>query len=120
MEYLEYIIGFCLFVILQALSINGVHESMKGSPIKDDINHKVSYQGNIVYMLAPRLFEKYKYRYWAKPIFSCVRCMASMWGSLTYWPIIIILFGFNWIEVMVFVWDVPILVSLNYWIYKKL
>lgn len=120
MEYLEYLIGFCLFVVLQAFAINGVHESMKGSAIKDDLNHKINYQGNILYMLAPWFFEKYKYRYWAKPIFSCIRCMSSVYGALTYWPVVVILFGFNWVELLIFVWDVFILVSLNYLVYKKL
>lgn len=120
MEYLEYIVCFFLFTILQSLAINGMHESMKGSALKDDINNKINYQGNILYMISPRFFEKYKYKYWSKPLFSCVKCMASVYGALTYWPIMILLFGFNWFEVLVFVWDIPILVSLNYWIYKKL
>jgi hypothetical protein len=115
-----YLLGFCFFVVLQALAINGVKEALTGSALKDDINHKINYQGNILYMMAPKFFEKYKYRSWSKPLYSCIRCMASLWGALTYWPLVILLFGFNWVEMIVFAWDVFILVTLNYWVYKKL
>jgi hypothetical protein len=32
----------------------------------------------------------------------------------------LIVFGFNWSEVLIFVWDVFILVYLNYYFYKKI
>lgn len=119
-DIILYLIGFSVFVTLQALAINGVKESLTGNILKDDINKKINYQGNILYMLAPKFFEKYKYRYWSRPLFSCVRCMSSVWGGLTYWPIVLIVFGFNWSEVLIFVWDVFILVYLNYYFYKKI
>ncbi len=115
-----YLFGFCLFVTLQALAINGVKEALTGSAIKDDLSGKINYQGNVLYMMAPRFFEKYKYRYWSKNLWTCIKCMSSFWGALTYWPLVIIVFGFNWIEVLIFVWDVFILVYLNNFFYKKL
>lgn len=119
-DFLGYLGGFSVFVVLQALAINGLKEALSGSALKDDLSGKITYQGNILYMIAPKFFEKYKYRYWAKPIFSCIRCMASFWGALTFWPVVILYFGFNWIELLVFIFNVCVLTTLNYLIYKKL
>lgn len=115
-----YLVGFCLFVVLQALAINGIKEALAGSALKDDINKTINYQGNILYMIAPKFFEKYKYRYWAKGAWVCIKCMSSGYGAITYWPIVVWLFGFHWIEVLIYIWDVFILVTLNWIIYKKL
>src|SRR5271170_5759462 len=95
-----YLIGFSIFVVLQALAINGVKEGLSGSAIKDDLSGKVSYQGNILYMLAPKFLEKHKYKYWSKNLWTCIKCMASAYGALTYWPVILFVFGFNWVEVL--------------------
>lgn len=119
-DFLGYLIGFSVFVVLQALAINGVKEALTGSALRDDINKKTNYQGNIFYMIAPRFFEKYKHRYWSRPLWSCIRCMASFYGALTYWPVVVLVFGFHWIEALVFVWDVFILTTLNYWVYKRI
>lgn len=45
--------------------------------------------------------------------------MASFWGAVTYWPAVIYLFGFNLVEIPVFIFDVFILVTTNWIIYKK-
>jgi hypothetical protein len=117
---LLYLISFSVFVVLQSLAINGIYESFRGSAIKDDVSGKVSYQGMVFYMIAPKFFEKYKYKYWSKNIFSCIKCMSSTYGALTYFPFVVYVFGFRWIEVPVFLFDVFVLVTLNWMIYKKL
>ena len=55
-----------------------------------------------------------------KPLIECIKCMASFWGALTFWPVAIALIGFHWFLIPLFIADVFILVYLNYFYYKKL
>lgn len=120
-EVLLYLVSFLVFSVLQAMMINGVHESFTGEKLAPDIKGEtpVPYQGMIFYMMAPKFFERNKNKYWAKPLWVCVKCMASVWGAVTYWPVVIWLFGFRWIEIFVFCGDVFILVYLNFLFYKR-
>lgn len=118
-QYILYLIWFCLFVILQGLAINGVYESFRGGCVNDIKKGEIC-SGNILYMVAPKFFERNKNKYWSKPFFSCVRCMSSVWGAITFFPAIIYLFNFQWVEIPLFIADVFILVSVNWYIYKKL
>jgi hypothetical protein len=115
-----YLVSFSVFVVLQSLAINGIYDCFRGSAIKDDVSKKISYQGMVLYKIAPTFFEKYKYREWSKPLYSCIRCMASVYGALTYFPTVIYFWGFKWIEIPVFLFDIFILVYLNFYFYKKL
>ena len=117
-EIVLYLIAFFIFAVLQALAINGIHESMRGSCL-DDIQRGRICKGNILYPFKRKL-EEYISDYWMNPLGNCVRCMSSLYGGITFWGTVIPIFGFHWIEVWIFVLDVFILVSLNYWIYKKL
>lgn len=116
---LAYLICFSIFVVLQALFINGVYETFRGEKLVDGLSGKVDYQGMIFYMMAPKFFEKYKYREWAKPFWRCVKCMSSIWGGLTYWSVVLSIFGFHWIEILGFIFDVFILVYLNFYFFKR-
>lgn len=65
-------------------------------------------------------YEDYKYSKWIrKPIIQCIKCMASFWGGLSYWPVVLFLFGFNWLEVPVFFADMFCLTYLNWVLYLK-
>lgn len=114
-----YLVGFCLFVVLQSLSINGFHYSMQGGCVNDLHKGKVC-KGNALYMICPSFFESNKNKWWSAPLWSCIKCMSSFWGAVTFWPVVVYLFGFHWPEIGVFLFDIPILCSLNYYIYKKL
>jgi hypothetical protein len=57
--------------------------------------------------------------YWSKPLFSCVRCMAGVWGAITYWPAVIFTYGFDWVEVPVFIINIGVLIYLNWFLYKR-
>lgn len=118
-QVLLYLISFSLFVVLQSLMINGINESCKGEKLVDGVTGKVSYQGMIFYELAPKFFDKYKSKWWSRPLWVCVKCMASFWGTVTFLPFVIYLFGFRWIELFVLCMDIFILVYLNYYFYKK-
>ena len=114
-----YVVGFCLFVVLQSLAINGIFYSFQGGCVNDLNKGKVC-SGNIFYKINPSFFEKHRGMWWTMNLWGCVRCMASTYSALTFWPSVVYLFGFHWCEVFVFVFDIFILTSLNYYIYKKL
>lgn len=114
-----YFISFSIFVVLQSLAINGWHACFEGGCV-DDLHVGKKCSGNIFYKISPPFFEKNKGKEWARPLWGCVRCESSAIGALTYWPIVLWLFGFHIIEILVFIFDVFILVYLNYFLYKKL
>lgn len=116
---LLYVISFAIFVVLQSLFINGLHDCFRGNKLVDGLSGKVDYDGMVFYMIAPAFIERNKHKKWSKPCYSCIKCMASLWGALTYWPLVIFIFGFHWVEAMVFVYDVFILVFLNWIFYKR-
>jgi hypothetical protein len=65
-------------------------------------------------------YEDYKYTKWLrKPIIQCIKCMSSFWGALTFWPVVLFLFGFNWLEIPVFFADMFSLTYLNWVLYLK-
>ena len=95
---------FGVFCFLQALFINGVKGAMDEGMILEG-------------------FKKYVQKklgdYWSKSWVGCIRCMASGWSAVTFWPAVLIGFGFEWWEVPLFVANVFILVCVNFYIYKK-
>lgn len=113
-----YIIGFGIFVFLQSLAINGVHECFKGREWVD-LDKGPQSSGMIFYPIARWVDKKIKSEWVKQPLFKCVKCQSSIWGALTFWPIVIWLFGFHLIEILIFIWDMFILVYLNYFFYKK-
>jgi len=99
-----------LFIIIQAWFINGVHISFKGYK-QNDILH-----GNIFYLMFAHKWSGEEW--WQKPLYSCVKCMASLWGALTFWPFVLYVYGFHWVELPIFVADVFALAFLNFFFYK--
>jgi len=118
-QLILYIISFLIFVVLQSMAINGWHTCFEGGCV-DDINTGKKCSGNIFYSISPSFFEKHKGKEWTRPLWGCVKCESSVIGALTYWPIVLCIFGFYPIEILVFIFDMFILVYLNYFMYKKL
>lgn len=118
--YLYCIIFGALFIIMQSFFINGVHECFKGKKLVDGVSGREDYQGMIFYMIAPKFFEKHRHKLWSKNLWTCVKCMSLPYGALTFFPMVIFLFGWHWQEILLFIFDVFILVSFNWFIYKKL
>lgn len=100
-----YLLAFTVFVNIQAIFINGVHISFSKEMIFGTIKTWLESKINAKWIL--------------KPTIGCVRCMASVWGTLTFWPIVIFLFGFHVEQLFIFVVDVFVLVYLNFIYYKK-
>lgn len=112
-------ICFLLMLLIQALVVNGVHECFKGTCTQDYVSKVVTCNGNIFYKMAPQFFEKHKNSVWAQPLFGCVKCMASVYSFITYWPVIIYLYGFHFVEIPVYVADAFALLYVNYFLYKR-
>ena len=111
--------GFILFIFLQALFINGWHECFRGD-CTQDINRGRVCGGNIFFRISPEFIHRHKDKFWARPVFGCVKCEASVMGSVTYWPTALIIFGFHPVEIPIWIGDMFILVILNWLVYKKL
>lgn len=103
---MNWVIDFSVFMLLQALFINGVKYCFE----KD----------NIFYRVSPGFFDRKKGRAWTYPVYACIRCMGGFWGALTFMPTVIIVYGFKWQEVPLLAFDIGCLISLNYLVYKKL
>jgi hypothetical protein len=99
-----------IFLVVQAMVINGIHISFKGYK-QDGVPH-----GNIFYLLFAHKWSGDEW--WQKPLYSCVKCMASVWGALTFWPVVVYNFGFDIVQVPLFIADVFALSYLNWFFYK--
>lgn len=113
------IASFCLFVIAQSIFINGVHASFRYECTEDIKKGRVC-MGLIFKDIAIWMDDHVKYDWIKKPLYKCVRCMSSFWGGLTYWPAVLMLFGWGWEEIPVFIFDVFILSILTFYVYKKI
>lgn len=98
------ICGFILMALVQSVFINGIKESMKE-------NNILHFYDKWIRTLPSEL---------GKPMGVCIKCASSFWGGVTYWPFVLIVFGFHWQEILVFVMDVGVLVYLNLFFYKKI
>jgi hypothetical protein len=114
-----YLIGFSILCILQSFFINGVYFAFSGGCLNDLEKGKIC-RGNILYSIKPSFFERNKDKMWSKCCYTCVRCMSSTYTIITYWPLVLYLFGFHWIEIFVWLVNVNVICSLNWVIYKKL
>jgi hypothetical protein len=74
----------------------------------------------IFYMIAPAFFERVKHKNWIKPLWGCIKCESSVIGGITFWSVVLPVFGFHGIEVLIFIFDVFILISLNWFVYKRI
>ena len=99
------LISFLIFVILQSFFINGVKYSMGKGMILEGLSN----------WLRIKLGD-----YWFKPFGGCVACMASVYGTISYWAAILPIFGANVYEIEIWIFDIFILVSINFIIYKQL
>lgn len=104
MEDLVLLLSFFVFCVIQAMFINGVKSCFEKEMIFNKLGE----------WLKSRLGE-----WWYKPIAGCSRCMSSIWGAVTFWPVFLIRFGFEWWQVPLFVANVFILVYLVYFLYKR-
>lgn len=104
MGLLAKVLSFGVFVILQAIFCNGFYESMNEEMILNGYKKWLK-----------------KRKMWiGKPLGLCVQCSSSALGAITFWPVCLMAFGFHWQEVPLFLYDIFILVYLNFYFFKKL
>src|SRR5580692_7420071 len=104
MTLIEYFICFGLFILFQSLMINGIYECFAGNCTNDVKIGRVC-KGNIFFKLNPEWFVKNKEKNWALPIFGCVKCMSSFWGTISYWTFVLLFLGFDFREIPVWMGD---------------
>ena len=89
-------LSILIFVFLQGLAINGFQLSMDDgmifNPYKKWLQKKKSWIG--------------------KPLGLCIKCMSSVGGSITFWPIVLYKYGWHPIEVFAGIIDIFILIYL--------
>lgn len=112
------LIEFILFMLIQSIFINGVHELFKGS-CWQDIKEGRKCAGNLFYKINPEWFEANKNKDKYQFVFACVKCMASLYGTITFWPVVIYLYGFHWEEIFIWLIDMGCLVYINFFLYKR-
>lgn len=98
------LVSFIVFVLIQAVAINGVYESFQS--------------GQIFHKIAPKFIDDNRKKWWTKPLYSCVKCMSSVVGGLLFWGTIVPVFGFYFFEIWIWFIDVFVLVVVNFQIYK--
>lgn len=86
--------NFLLRLAIASLAILGVHHATA------DKNQLLGFLNQYYFYPTSDIDGKKVPRLWAKPLFSCIACMASLWGTLFYWGL---LGGNNWREWALFV-----------------
>lgn len=102
MDKLIYLIEFCILLLLQSIIINGIYRAFK------------------LLGLTAYLDKKIKKEWIKKPIFKCIECCSSFWGTIIFYPAVIWAYGFHVWEIPVWVCNIFALVVLNFIIFKKI
>lgn len=93
-----------IFIFFQGLSINGFQQSMEDgmilNPYKKWLQKMPSWIG--------------------KPLGLCIKCSASIGSIVTFWPVALYVYGWHPFEIFVWVFDIFVLVSVNWILYKKM
>lgn len=97
-------IDWIIFLFLQGLFINGISLSM----------------GEGMILSRYKNWLKKRHEWIGKPFGLCVMCMSSVFGTITFWPMILYIYGFRPIELFAWVIDCFSLVSISLWVYKKI
>jgi hypothetical protein len=58
-------------------------------------------------------------KYVRKPILECLKCMASVWGTLIYWPVMLFFFPFDWLMFPLWILFCFSLSWMNTFLYRK-
>lgn len=93
-----------IFVLFQGLAINGFQQAMEEGMIFNPYKKWLQKQKHWIGM----------------PMGLCVRCMSSTGSVVTFWPAVLYRYGWHPTEVFAWVFDIFVLVSINFWIYKKI
>lgn len=95
---------FLIFVLFQGLAINGFQQAMDDGMILSSYKKWLKRQRSWI----------------GKPLGLCIKCMASVGSIVTFWPVALYVYGFRPFEIFVWIFDSFVLISVNWWIYKKM
>jgi hypothetical protein len=93
-----------IFVLFQGLAINGFQQAMDEGMI---------FEGYKKWLKKQKVW-------FGKPMGLCIKCSASVGSAVTFWPVALYAYGFHWFEFYIWVLDAFVLVSINWYIFKKL
>jgi hypothetical protein len=93
-----------IFVLFQGLAINGFNQAMDEGMIFNRYKNWL----------------KKRKSWFGKPMGLCIKCSASVGGTITFWPAALYAYGWRPIELFTWVFDIFVLVVINFWIFKKL
>lgn len=86
--------------------------------VEEEKGVKSEWNGRHVQFYKEIRFAKYS-KYVRKPIIECIKCMSSFWGTLTYWPTVLMALDFGWWMFGVWIADIVILSYVNWYWHKK-
>jgi uncharacterized membrane protein YeiB len=92
-----------IFVLFQSMAINGLVLSMEDGMILNGYKRWLKSRKN----------------WFSHPMGLCIRCSASVFGTITFWPAALLGFGWKPIEVFAWIMDIFVLVYLNSFLYKR-
>lgn len=93
-----------IFVLFQGLAINGFQQAMDEGMILNWYKNWLKKQKTWIGKMGG----------------LCIKCASSVGGSITFWPAALYAFGFRPIEFFAWVFDIFVLVSVNWILYKKM
>ena|SRR5579872_1315136 len=93
-----------IFVLFQGLAINGFYQAMDEGMILSEYKNWLKKQK----------------KWFGKPMGLCIKCAASVGGTITFWPAALFAYGWRPIELFAWVFDLFVLVTINFWIFKNL
>lgn len=99
-----YLLSFLIFCFLQSLMIVGLKSCFEQGEIFEKVARLITYK------LGP---------WWSRPVVGCVKCMSSLYGSITYWPVVLSVYGFEWWQVALWLPDLLIVLYFNWFLYKR-
>jgi len=93
-----------IFVIFQGLAINGFQQAM----------------GDGMILEGYKKWLKKQKLWFSNPMGLCIKCSASVGGTITFWPSALYAFGWRPIELFAWVFDIFVLVYVNFYLFKKI
>lgn len=59
------------------------------------------------------IHEYFQNRWWTKPVFSCLACMASVHSLYVFWPVMWFVYGFHVEHIYVYLVYIPVVSAMN-------
>jgi hypothetical protein len=85
------------------------------------IEEQVTSSSEVCVIKLKERYPIYKFSvYMRKPILQCIKCMASVWGTIIYWPSVLLVFEFDLVQVPIWIAFCFALTWVNTYLYNKI